>query len=141
MEANMLKKKTERYILIAVAVIILVATIIILLNPLRLPEEKIRENMLELTPVGTSMEEVIKVIDSKKKWETDWVDEDYGYGIDAGGEPGEESDTEIGEKSIRVCIGDYKYQIIFPVYVLVYYGFDKDSKLIDVAVRKDMDVL
>jgi len=29
--------------------------------------------------------------------------------------------------------------MIFPVDVLVFYGFDEDSKLIDIAVGKDID--
>ena len=40
------------------------------LTPLRWPAELIRAHMLKRTPIGTMMEDVIKVIESNKKWES-----------------------------------------------------------------------
>ena len=137
-----MKKNVKHYVILILVIITLVSAGIILLNPLRQSEADLRERMLKITPIGTNMKEVVKVIKENKKWELEWVDNESGYGIDkASGEPGEEYDFEIGKKSIRICIGTYSYRIIFPVQVLVYYGFDEKSKLIDVAVRKDVDTL
>lgn len=134
--------KIKRYVLIVIAVIVLGVTIITLLNPLRKSEEKIREDLLNLMPLGTSMEETIKVVKSHPKWEIERIDDDYGYETDIDGVPGEyDGKTDVGEKSMRICMGKYNYRILSPAYMIVYFGFDKDSKLTDIAVRKDIDML
>ena len=134
----MIKKK---HIKIAVCVIIVTALLIILANPLRRSTDRIRDNILKLTPVGMSMEETIRIVESKKKWELYWIS-NKGYGMFRGS-PGEyyfDITKEIAEhyvvgvKSIRVHLGDY-----FRTGVLAYWGFDEDDKLVDVAVRKDID--
>lgn len=130
----------RRYILIALIAIILVVTIITLANPLRKSEEKIREDLLELMPVGTSMKETMQVTTSKE-WELEWVDDDSGYLVTATGIPVEGAHSNIGEKSMKICMGKYNYRILFPVYVIAYFGFDKDSKLVDISVTKYIDTL
>ena len=137
----MKKKIIISCFLIILVTVILGVTIKKFSNPLRKSEERIREDMLELTPIGMSMGEVVEVIKSNEEWTIDWITYDYGYGLDRAGSPGEDYHVEIGEKSIRIYIGKYNVGIIVPVHVIVYYGFDEDSQLIDIAVRKDMDVL
>ncbi len=135
-------RKTIIYILIALLVIVLIVTIITLLNPLRKSQEHIRNDILRLTPIGTSMEDVIKIVKSKREWEIDYISHDHGYR-----RPGtpEHSDialgreTIVGEKSIRVFVGEYRN--IFITSVSVFWGFDKNSKLIEIYVWKDTDGL
>ena len=147
-------KKIMMYVLLALLVIIVVMVMIGLSNPLRKPQEQIRASMLELTPIGTSMEDVLKVIGSNEKWEMMYANDKNGYSI-LGGRPSEpspnETDTIVGKKSIRATIGKYNFDPQFDKdeilgsilytfidrYVSVYWAFDEDSKLIEVSVRKD----
>lgn len=129
-------------VLISLSVIIIVTTIVTILNPLRGTEAGIREGLLELTPIGIDMENVQKVIGSNPTWEIEWIDNENGYGVDKDGSPGEEIYAqEIGTKSIRCNMGSYNSRIFFPIHVVVYYGFDEETKLIDIAVRKEIDTL
>ena len=134
-----MRKKNVFYIILAISAIILVMIITSLLNPLRKSKDEIRENMLNLTPVGTDMEDVIGIVESNRKWKIKWIDYERGYVIDKWGTPGENNSIYVGEKSMRVYLG--YYNPIFNTGVSVYYGFGADSKLIDIAVRKDKDSL
>lgn len=135
-------RKTMIYTLIVLSVIVLIVAIIMLLNPLRRSQEHIKNDILKLTPMGTSMEDVIKIIESKRQWEIDYISYEHGYR-----RPGtpEHSDialgreTIVGEKSIRVFVGEYRN--IFITSVTVFFGFDKNSKLIEIYVWKDKDSL
>ena len=133
------------YTLIALLVIIVVAVLVSLSNPLRKSQEEIRGNMLKLTPVGMSMEDVLKVIESNKKWETMYVSHEHGIPQGELGKAG----TPIGEKSIRAHIGEYTgkwyfdgnilhtiYIASLKEYVDVFWAFDEDSKLIEIYVVK-----
>ena len=120
----------KKIMIYSLLVIIVVVFFVFLSNPLRKSNEEIRANILALTPIGTSMEDVLKVIENNKKWKILWIKNDYRYETtDLSG------DFIIGEKSIRASIG--KYINLFKVDVQIYWGFDENSKLIDVGVRKD----
>ena len=131
------------YALIALSAAVLITVIILMSNPLRWSNEHIRANMLKLTPIGTSMEDVIKVIESNEKWKIRSI-RDNGYLL-VGNIPAfpssfyEHKHPIIGVKSIRAYLGEYR--MIFAVGVSVFYGFDEDSKLIDIAVLKEGDSL
>ena len=129
-----------RTLLGTVGGLIALLIIFVALNPLRFPRECIRFYILQLTPIGTNMERVIEVIESKENWETRYISYESGYDG-----PGPLSPEDIalgktrtvGEKSIEVYLGEY--QNIFVTSVTVFWGFDKDSKLIDIYIWKDMD--
>ena len=108
-------------------------------NPLRRSLEEIRAYLLEFTPIDMSMEDVVKFINRHEEWNIVQIDYEYGYSIDNWGVPGGSGseDISIGEKSIRVIIGYYRD--FFQTAVSAYYGFDENSKLIGIAVRKDTD--
>jgi len=129
---------------------------IILSNPLRRSEEKIRESILEITPIGMDMEEVLEIIEKNKKWEVADIEHEYGYEI-IDGIPyynySDQGDNIVGSKSIRGFVGKYTGEydslerfweegitaalyLFFETYVEVYWGFDENSKLIDVCVWK-----
>lgn len=128
-------------VLIALLLIALVVFIEIVSNPLRRPPERIREDLLKVTPIGMDMEEVIQVIESNKKWELGNIVYQNGYGMDKWGTPGGSGDTIIGEKYIWAIIDEYRNYFIIIVDVSAFWGFDEESKLIDIAVRKDGDTL
>ena len=128
-------------ILIALFIVVL---LLILINPLRGPMIYIKLKMLHLTPIGTSMEDVIKVIERQKKWRIDYINYEYGYLV-FDGRPSDpiyvdaSEDTIMGEKSLRAHVGGYRN--IFVTDVIVFWGFDENSKLISIHVRKDVDAL
>ena len=125
----MYKRKIKLIFLIALAVIILVT----MLSPLRRSAEHIRENMLKLTPIGMSMEDVIRTIEGNDKWEIVYINYEYGYSIT--GKP------TVGEKSIQVLIGKYKTAFLIDTYVTVFWGFDENTQLVDIYVDKDLNLL
>ena len=67
-------KKIVICIVITLVILILGGIIVaISLNPLRKSEEEIREETLELTPIGSSMEQVIEVIGNNSRWSNEHV--------------------------------------------------------------------
>ncbi len=129
-----------KYTLVAVAGVLVVISVIIALNPLRWSQGHIRNNTLKLTPIGTSMENVVKIIESKEKWKIDNINYERGYRRPGTPNPADAAlgrETIVGEKSIRVLIGEYRN--IFTTSVTVFWGFDENGKLIDVYVWKDKD--
>ena len=117
-------------IITSILLLVLLLTVMavnILTNPLRKSKETIKENILETTPLGTSMEDVIKTIKKNDEWKLEYVVDDYGYN-----DP--ETFDVIGEKYVRANIGSYFDG--FTAHVVVFWGFDEESKLISIAVQK-----
>ena len=116
-------------------------------NPLRKSEEKLREDYLKLTPIGTSMEDVVKLIESKNEWRIVYT-LDFGFVVDRGRArvPSNEEITEnktIGVKTIKAYIGSYSDILnisnMFNKHVEVYWGFDDNSYLVGVGISKSSD--
>lgn len=124
--------------------LLIIFMIIIYSNSLLCSEDRIRANLLRHTPIGTDMDDAIKFIKNNKNWEIDHISNESGYTL-RWGRPEEPSPDDIalgrtiGKQSIRITIGEYK--IIFITSVVVFWGFDENSKLIDLHVRKDVDAL
>jgi len=138
-----MRKNKMIYALISILGIALIIIIMMLSNPLRRSVERIRDDMLKLTPIGTNMEDVIAIIESNEKWKINYISESGGYllihGLPYQHFINSTTGTMIGEKSIKASLGHYN--ILFHVYVTVYFGFDENSKLIDIAVSKNWDVI
>ena len=140
----MRKEMIKKAILYSPILLLIIFTISVFSNPLRWSDERIRAYMLKRTPVGTNMEDVINIIEKNKKWKIDTISNNGGYmlqhgsptfvtpyNIDFGG--------AIGTQSIRANLGEYRN--IFVTDVLVFFGFDENSRLVDLHVRKDIDAL
>ena len=123
-------KKLVMCILIVLVILVLGGIIMMmLLNPLRKSEGRIRADVLLLTPIGSTMEEVIEVIENNSRWEDMWINlENNSSYTDLA------FDRIIGAKEIKVFAGSYRN--IFERFVEIYWGFDEDGKLIEVGVRK-----
>jgi len=145
-------RKIIMCILIVLLILTLVGIIMAISNPLRKSEENIRKDILELTPIGLNIEDVIKIIENNEKWGNKYEKFERGYGLISIGEPtvgffptvyySEDSKKVIdiiGVKSIEVHAGSYHN--IFKTDVLIYLAFDDESKLIDIAIRKNKDIL
>jgi len=134
--------KKVNYFFLAFLTILLITTIINVAievrNPLRKSNEQIRAMLFEIFPTGSEMDYTIrKIKDSYKNWTIRTISNDHGYGIDSNGIPAENGAICVGEKYIRVHLGEYFNP--FETSVVVFLGFDRHSKLIEVSVRKDTD--
>ena len=141
MKALLEHKKT----IIVFTLIMTVIILNLLLNPWRKPVEQIGANILEQTPIGTSMEQVIEHI-KYKGWRVITISYEHGYKTyssdDWSTSPWTEgawaSNATVGEKSIRVVAGEYRTALLFPirkVNVEVLWGFDENSELIAIAIQ------
>ena len=103
----------------------------------------VREYVLRTIPLGTDMETAQKIIEEQKPWELRWIDDDHGYGLDTNEAPTTYGDAEImvGEKAMKIHLGEYESMLIITTDVSAYLGFDANGLLIDVAIRKDHDSL
>ncbi|MCL2383763.1 MAG: hypothetical protein FWC79_06530 [Oscillospiraceae bacterium] len=149
---NRITKKIIICVLIVLAILVLGGIIFMILsNPLRRSEERIREDVLQLTPIGLTMEEVIEAIENNSDWANEHEFHDRGVGIRRVGPEGRHgyfatiNYTErqrtfvkaIGVQAIRLNIGNYYYPLI-RTHVLVHWAFDESGELIDVLVGKEM---
>ena len=135
-------KKAVRNMLIILAALAFLATVTVVINPEMRSPRAIRTYILNRTPLGMSMDEVIRVIESKKRWGEPVINYQTGYvsrGPLVPGFPVLRGRSVIGEKSINLILGEYT--IILETSVEVLWGFDENSKLIEVEVYKDRDVL
>jgi len=132
------ERKRSRTILICLLLVVAVIVVTIASNPLRRSNETIRENILKITPLGTSMEDVIKAIE-ENGWELDYVNEMYGFGRTESGYRITDKPDLYGVKSVGATLGIYYTPFI--TYVEVGWGFDENSKLINVGVWKSTSYL
>ncbi len=95
--------------------------------------EEIRNSILEITPIGSSYEDVLNAID-KNGWEIIWINHEHKHHY-----TDLESDVIVGDVSIRAKITTYMR--FFKVHVQAYWGFDEESKLIAVEIREDAESL
>ena len=125
-------KKRVSLILVALVVIIPVF-ITFLVNPLTKPKGWIRKDLLKLTPIGTSIKDVINIAEINKIWEYYHINENNGYEVDKDGH----KIIIPGLELINVDLGKY----FRGIYVSAHYDFDEKSKLIDITVFKEYDML
>lgn len=125
-------KRNKSIKLIILGLLIVFGVAILITNPLLRSEENIRERLLESTPIGTNMGDVIKFIENNKKWKIDQISYEHGFN-----HQGIYPSREVGEKSIRVELGDYRF--VLETSVTVFWGFNKNSELIDIWVWKTVD--
>lgn len=132
-------KKIITYAIVLIVLIILILIIISLLNPLRKSEIEIKKDIIQIVPIATDINDVIKIIKNNKEWDIRFIDYKSGYSIDKLGNYDIDGKIFIGTKSIKVHLGEYRN--IFVTDVLAYFGFDENSNLIDTTVIKETDSL
>ena len=115
---------------------------------LPLSEEEMREEILALAPIGSSLEDVLAVC-SNEGWVVSFHSSNY-LAPEAHISPQDELDNTrgylarggeiIGEKSMCSLLGKYKISgDLFYTWALVDWAFDADSKLLDIFVSKVAD--
>jgi len=131
-----MKRPTKRG-LILFTVIIAVCAGYVFANPLLRTDNYIRNRLLKATPLGTSMNDVKAFIESKGYTIVQYR-EDIGFRDPRGYKTGRTG--VVGAKHIRASIGNYHHGPL-RANVSVLWGFDQDSRLIDVAVWRTIDAL
>jgi len=129
---------------ISIAILVVILSIVLgsLLSPLRRSDERIKADMLKLTPIGMSMEDAKAIIENNDKWKVRHIlDGGYTYsaGVPIGPHQGGDSlpGVRVGVTTMEVDIGFYNFFVfIFKEEISIFYGFDEDSKLVDIAVRR-----
>ena len=110
--------------IIAVAISV---NMILFFNPLLKSSRAIRADILRLTPIGMSMDEVRTIIEINYNWRIRTGSSERGYV-----NPHNPPETRVvGEKHITADLGRG-----FLLIVSSSWGFDKNGKLIDVYVEK-----
>ena len=113
---------------------------------LRQTEEEIRAYMLELTPVGMSMDEARIVLEQRFRVEAwDSWSMDYLNGVWRSFDPRIHAyrPPHIGVKSINLELGSYRrdFNLLSHTFVYAGWGFDENGKLVDVYVSKSRPAL
>ena len=129
-------------IVISLAIIVLGTVMVyaaLFSSHLQKPRSMIRNDILRYTPIGISMDEVLKAIESKKRWEVERISYDRGYidydNVVPGWRTSEATGySVVGEKSITVYLG--RRMLFWNMEAS--WGFDVDGKLIEVYIRETM---
>lgn len=84
------------------------------------------------------MNDVIKIIKSKRSWAIDGINYEHGFSRSGSGE-----NEVIGKKSIRISLGDYRIisNYYFITDVSVFFGFNVNDQLIEIWVWKTTEGL
>lgn len=127
-----MKRKVISVILLIFVLLIVLGTVMLISNPLIKSEAKIRENLLKITPIGTKMEDVVKSVESNKKWKVVDISYEHGF-LHQRVYPR----RTVGEKSIRVELGEYRFVLV--TSVTAFWGFDENSELVDIWVWNTTD--
>ena len=116
------------------AILTLVTIIPMFTTPMRRPTNMVRNYITRVTPIGTSIEEVIEVIESRPNWDVRHINYERGFQI------GPPDITIIGEMSVSIHLGIYRAWHTWPPFleqvVDIFFGFDVDGNLVEVYVRK-----
>ena len=123
------------------------ATIIpMITTPMRRPMRMLRRHILQITPMGTSIDDVVDIINNKDDWRT--VDRILGFGFaplsPRQGPPAEHLSLpdlpRVGVQSVSTFLGFYnswyRFFGLLTTSVDVFWGFNEDGELIDVFIWK-----
>jgi hypothetical protein len=124
--------------------VVLATLIQMIAIPYRRPTNMVKNHIFRITPIGTSIEDVIELTEIREDWRVRRIDLERGFIPGTFGRAPSEPDPNIiviGEKSIIVSMGTYRAWYKWVPFLLdwnvsVFWGFDKDGKLIDVQVQK-----
>jgi len=137
-----IKEVVLNALFVSLFVLIVLPYILMLINPMRRPQSMATHYVLRLTPIGMSMEEVIRIVENHRNWDVWWISRERGFPRPPG------SSNIMGEKSIAVWAGPsgtsfWPSTSPFPAFgwffrtsVSIFWGFDEDGKLIYVFVRQ-----
>jgi len=116
-------------------------------SPLGETNKAIKENMLNLTPINTSMDTVITLIEGEAEWNLIRVSNQRGVIMGEASISGTDPSIIVGEQFIMAYVGSYQtfipairfgnhvvFRILANARIYVYWAFDEKSELIDLFV-------
>jgi len=112
--------------------VILIVVAVVMSNPLRRSTERIREDVLQFTPIGTSKDEVLEII-NESEWE--FLGAGVLHGVSLGHVFLDGTQGTVGTQSARAVLGRYGIRP-FRSIVQTWWAFDENGKLIDVFVMR-----
>ena len=142
-----MKKRSKVFrIVFYILIIIFFVVMALIINPLLRTEAGIRRYLLRATPIGTSMEEIIRVADDNARWTIRSIRGNAGVtlhptipSLPTRNEPGDRGFSVVGEQSVRIHLGTF--QLIVRFDVTAFYAFDENGELIEIFVRREFDVI
>ena len=124
--------KKNRLIIVVILFYSLIGTGCMKNKLLKLDAESIRHELLQQTPIGTSLNDVEKNLKSKGLSPR--------VSLNTGFSKREKGSTKVvGSQFIRASLGEYRSSLFFITSVSVYWGFDENGKLIEIWVWKTQD--
>jgi len=127
------------YLLLPVGVVFLMIILTILLASPYGPRYYTREDVLRVTPIGTSMEDTIRLIRRSNRIGIHHIDHEHGFAISGNGSWNFTDDEEIvGVASIRgyfrIIVRDFPFDRSRSSSEHIFWGFDENGKLVDVYI-------
>jgi len=104
-------------------ILIIVIILIISFNPMKRSIDRIRNDVLRITPIGTHKYDVLEIIEVRSEWDYPRM---HGYVRDF---------TRYNQTSIWSVIGEYR-DVVLEWHVKALWIFDEEGNLKDVAIRK-----
>jgi hypothetical protein len=138
-------KKRKKVLLISFITILALVMVSMMTNPLLRTDKSIRRYLLQITPIGTSMEDVVHAVSDRSNWTIRHIADRHGVGFDPRWPTVptlswlREDHIVVGEKSIRIHLGSYRF--IMGVDVSGYYAFDENGELMDIFIDRVYDVI
>jgi len=86
------------------------------------------------------IEEAIAVVENNEKWGTPSVNRNSGFTVQGAGSPDLPFFTIIGEKQIQTRPEWHNVPLFFERHTRIFWGFDKNGKLIEVFVSSTFNV-
>ena len=140
---NNLEKTIKIIILFFIAFVMLATIIPMVINPIRRPRGMVRNYILRQTPLGTSIYDVITIVEGRDDWGEAYIDFEKGFLTSTSRRPTIEeqfSSYVIGEMTVSVNLGGFHaWYIVFGVprvSTSARWGFDADGRLIEVFIRQ-----
>jgi len=108
---------------------------------MRRPTNMVRNYITRITPIGTSIGDVVEVIERREGWDVRRIDFERGFIPGSSARPAQGLNSNVvGEMAVWVHLGTYHAWHTWPPFIEqvvdVFWGFDVDGNLIEVYVRK-----
>ena len=137
------KKHKGRIHLLYFFMAVVMLTSLMQIDPLRRQPRELRANILNITTVGMTMEEVAEAVNNSRRLGEMDLENIVQRGVVAGELQADspyyvEDDTFImvGTQSVQVTLGAVRYLIFLRYEASAVWVFDSDGRLIDVVVSK-----
>jgi len=140
-------KKRKKFIMIVLSLfvlLLLITAIQMIVQPYRRPTAMVRNHILRITPLGTSIEDVVSILESREDFGLLHINLERGFTSNSpwslvDGQP--VAPSPIGEMHVSTGLGIYRawykwFPLILEWSVGVSWGFDENGQLIEVQIVK-----